>query len=505
MTVSHYKAIVKRYLDQAKRANTHPAKLLVLANLLKELFNVELMEILPGIEKKVGSKIFGIRGSTDLLFRGVIFEIKVDLDKEVEDAKEKLKKYFQALVEAEPEKKFIGIATDVINFKAFTPVIKNGIVTDVEEIDSINLARKEVEESIFWLDSFIFSKDRIRPTADDLKFRFGPGSPTYSIAINVLMELWEEIKHEASTRLKFELWSKNMQIVYGSEPEERAFIDQTYLVTLVKLIVYYRLSGDYTVKVDQIRKALTGEYFTSYGILNLVEEDFFAWILHPKIANRSLKLVCDLAKELLRYDMSQIDEDLFKEIYQEIVRRSERHRIGEYYTPEWLVQLTLKEALKVWFDKNRGRNFPRILDPACGSGTFLCNAIHMAKETLSKMDRESVEILDFILQNIVGIDINPLAVIIVRANYLIALGELLRLGKQIFIPVYVSDSIRLPHITSTYSFTANENVPVYQIAVNKHVIQIPVNVTRERHKLGRFLSVNVTCKCCFKLSPAYVY
>ncbi|RLI46733.1 hypothetical protein DRO64_00460 [Candidatus Bathyarchaeota archaeon] len=273
-----------------------------------------------------------------------------------------------------------------------------------------------------------------------------------------------------------------MEIVYGSRPKEEAFLDQTYLVTLVKLIVYYRLSGDNLVRADQIKRALTGEYFQSYGILNLMEEDFFTWILHPKIADRALVLTCNLAKELLRYDMSQIDEDLFKEIYQEIVKRSERHRIGEYYTPEWLVELTLKEALNIWSERNKDKEAPRILDPACGSGTFLCNAIHMVRNILEKRGKQPTEILDFILNGIVGIDVNPLAVTIARANYLIALGELLRLGRSIIIPVYVSDSIRLPKVRTILSM-----VQVYEVSVNGYKIQVPSEIAKHRYKLGRIL------------------
>lgn len=198
-------------MNEAKQARSHPAKLVVLANLLRE-FGIELTELLPGIEKKVGSKIYGFKGSEDLLFRSVIFEVKVDLNREIDDAKEKLKKYFQAMYEARPEEKHIGIATDVVNFKAYIPVMKNDQVVSISEISSINLSTTSVEEAILWLDSFIFYKPKIRPTADDFKFRFGPGSPTYSLALDILSSLWEEVKAEPNVKLKFDLWTKNMEI-----------------------------------------------------------------------------------------------------------------------------------------------------------------------------------------------------------------------------------------------------------------------------------------------------
>jgi len=396
------------------------------------------------------------------------------------------------LHDMEPGRRHVGIATDVVEFVAYTPVIKNGRVVDLNKISSINIAEASSSESVLWLDSFVFSKPRIRPSATDLRWRFGPDSPTYCVTVDGLTALWDEVKDEKDVALKLNLWAKNMEIVYGGRPEVSAFIDHTYLVTLVKLIVYLRLSGEGVVREDKLVRALTGEYFSAYGIANLIEEDFFAWILHPKIKERALKLVGDVAKELLRYDLSQIDEDFFKEIYQEIVKRSERHRIGEYYTPEWLVELTLKESLELWDSTHKGT--PRILDPACGSGTFLCNAIHMVKERLLKEGKSPGEILDYILDSVVGVDINPLAVVIARANYIVALGELLQLGKRIIIPIYVADSVRIPSVTET--LTERGRVSVYEFRVQApndkgktktYAIQIPKSIASQKTIFGQII------------------
>lgn len=471
-----------KYIEDAKRANTHPAKLLTLSNMLREVFGVELQDLIPGIEKKLGSKVLGVRGSADLMFSNVVFEIKVDLDKEEDDAKQQLKKYFQALYEKYPEMKFVGIATDCIAFKSYLPVIRNELVEDIHDISLIDLSKASVTEAILWLDSFIFSKPKIRATAEDLKWRFGPYSPTYSLAIDVLKSLWSEVEEEKDVKLKLNLWAKNMEIVYGSKPELESFIAHTYLVTLVKLIVYLRLSGDNTAKEEKIKSALSGEYFSSYGIANLIEEDFFAWVLNPKIIEGTLNLTCGLVKELLRYDFSHIDEDFFKEIYQEIVERGERHRIGEYYTPEWLAELTLKEAIELWSKKNEG--LPIILDAYCGSGTFLCNAVHWMKNELINQGETLEKALDVIFDGVVGVDINPLAVIIARANYLIALGDLLKGGKTVIIPIYVSDSIKIPEVKTLWEYHSNENVEIYDIEVNDIHIQIPARVAKHRTTLG---------------------
>ncbi|MEM2550438.1 MAG: N-6 DNA methylase, partial [Nitrososphaerota archaeon] len=478
--------VIKEYMAKASQARTHPAKLVVLTRLLEDLFNVELEELIPGIESRLGSRLWGLRSKrADLIFSNVVFEIKVDLRRELDDAKQQLIKYLQSLHEKEPEGRNVGIATDAIEFKAYAPVLEHGRVVNLEEIGSINIAVATPQESILWLDSFIFSQPRIRPSAQDLKYRFGPGSPTYFIAIDELRRLWREVENEKDVRLKLDLWTRNMEIVYGNKPELDSFIDHTYLVTLVKLIVYLKLSGDSLVKEESIKRALTGEYFSSYGITNLIEEDFFAWIMHPKIAGKALKLFHNVARELLRYDFSQIDEDFFKEIYEEIVERGERHRIGEYYTPEWLVQLILKEVVGLWKEKNKG--FPRILDPACGSGTFLCNAIHVAKEELKNEGRSPDQILEFIIGNVTGVDINPLATIIARANYLIALGELIQSGKSITIPVYVADSIKMPKVLEVIAELTGGYISVCEVDADGHRIQIPKNVILRKGVLNQVL------------------
>ena len=53
--------------------------------------------------------------------------------------------------------------------------------------------------------------------------------------------------------------------------------------------------------------------------------------------------------------------------------------------------------------------------------------------------------LEQVLNNIVGFDLNPLAVISARTNYLLALGDLLEARKgEISIPIYLADSILTP-------------------------------------------------------------
>ncbi len=478
-------SILLKHIRAAKRAHSHEGKRAVFSDLLREVFKIGLEELLPGIEAKLGSKIWGVRGRADLLFSNVVFEFKLNLrdQRELTDALEnKLPKYLQALHEAEPERKHIGIATDSIKFRAYLPTIEKDEVIKLEPIgDELNLEKVTSEEAILWLDSFLFSQLQIKPTAEDIKWRFGLESPTYALSIEKLEAMWKTVESFRDAKLMLDLWAKHMEMVYGSKPDPQAFINQTYLVTLIKLILYLKLGEAKTVKKSEIEKVLIGEFFRNYGILNLIEEDFFTWLIrYSRIKEKAIDLACSLAGELLRYDMTQIDEDLFKEIYQEIVSRSERHKIGEYYTPEWLCELVLRESLDEWKREHEG--IPRILDPACGSGTFLTNAIRLLIEELKARGVESQEAAEQIFGNVIGIDINPLAVIIARANYIL----MFRNGYPTFnvtIPVYIADSIKLPSEVRTEI----KGVEVYSVEVNEHQLHFPVRIASDRAVFGLVL------------------
>jgi len=130
--------------------------------------------------------------------------------------------------------------------------------------------------------------------------------------------------------------------------------------------------------------------------------------------------------------------DLFKPLYQNLFPRPLRHQLGEYYTPDWLARHVLDQV------GYTGEPDQRLLDPACGSGTFLLLALRRWRQQRTKGGHANLE------QPlppgppsfpVVGFDLNPLAVMTARANYLIAMADLLPDGGHVEVPVYLGDSI----------------------------------------------------------------
>lgn len=250
--------------------------------------------------------------------------------------------------------------------------------------------------------------------------------------------------------------------------------------------------------LTELKNLEEGGIFVSLGIMNFLEADYFAWYLDEwddQVANAVISVV----KMLSEYETAtaelepDIIRDLFKRLYQNLVPKKIRHDLGEYYTPDWLAELVLNEVGFTFEDfenigKEHGAFAPfelRLLDPACGSGTFLVLAIKRLREYAREHFLEE-KVLEKITKNVVGFDLNPLAVMASRANYLLALGELIREATSPFeLPVYFADSI-LAKKRSTYAGAE------YALKTTVGEFSIPVNVV-EKGLLGVALSLIEEC------------
>ncbi len=190
-----------------------------------------------------------------------------------------------------------------------------------------------------------------------------------------------------------------------------------------------------------------GSIFRHLNITNFLEGDLFAW--YTSVWTEPIeKLVREMVSRLDDYNPGTLSEDpagsrdLLKKLYQQLFPKSVRHDLGEYYTPDWLAEHVLNEL------GYAGDPDKRLLDPACGSGTFLVMAInHIRKwydENRERCRFDESELGRKILANVIGFDLNPLAVMAARTNYLIAIRDLVGHMDKVEIPVYLCDSIMTP-------------------------------------------------------------
>ena len=86
----------------------------------------------------------------------------------------------------------------------------------------------------------------------------------------------------------------------------------------------------------------------------------------------------------------------------------------------------------------------RVLDPACGSGTFLFHAVRNFLAEAEEGGLDKRYLADEATSHVVGVDIHPVAVIIARVTYLLALAPAVATRDgELFIPVYLGDAMQL--------------------------------------------------------------
>jgi hypothetical protein len=194
----------------------------------------------------------------------------------------------------------------------------------------------------------------------------------------------------------------------------------------------------------QLSAMESGAGFSERGIANFLEADFFSWYLDAWNGPLSAA-IRGVIRGLADFEPAtpvlepEWTRDLLQKLYELLVPKMLRHGLGEYYTPDWLAGYLVD---KTGYDGAPGVRF---LDPACGSGTFLVQAIHRAAHHAEKQDKVGIaEVGRSILNGVVGFDLNPLAVLAARTNYLIAFARFLPYVRPVSIPVYLCDSVLPP-------------------------------------------------------------
>jgi len=418
MSFTEFQPQFQQYLnriEEAKQKKAHHDQLRsIFVGFMSRAFSVDYEEF----ELEKGVTVARVKGFVDALFQDTIFEFKRDLATEREKGLRELSTYLQSL----PGDHF-GILTDGLIFEVYA--LKDG---KLERIDSIVLKMLSADEAFIWFDAFLFSEREITPTSQDIVKRFGDTSAVFNSSVRRLTAMCLAFKDSPAYQVKFNEWDKLLAKAYGhSVARNQLFLRHTYLSILAKLIAYVSLYKE-KPKAKKLREILTGEAFGN--LTNLAEEDFFCWILAPVLEKDAIELLQGLAQHLMVYDLTKVNEDLLKELYENLVDRETKHDLGEVYTPDWLVELTLREA-----NFTTGQH---LLDPACGSGTFLFTAIQLLRE----QGRAGEKLVDEALNNIMGVDVHPLAVTISKVNYVLALTpDLKSYKKAVVIPVYMANSL----------------------------------------------------------------
>jgi type I restriction-modification system DNA methylase subunit len=162
---------------------------------------------------------------------------------------------------------------------------------------------------------------------------------------------------------------------------------------------------------------------------------------------------------LNRFDFAAVDSDIIGTIYNTYVGRKEKREKGQYYTPPEIVNYML-DTIGYTGTNIIGAN-KKLLDPACGSGSFLVTATRRLVDayTSSGLAQEDPSaVLDRIHDNLYGFDLNPFACYLAEVNLLIQVLDLVKLAhdkgqrpQMKPFHIYNTDALERPRLVNYYA------------------------------------------------------
>lgn len=442
-------------------------------------------------------------GRLDAVVNNIIIEYKhntkLKSKKQISSAFEQVKDYLIALDKNEGVK-YDAILTDGTKIAYFQFVgdvvcntsLRNLTASDIDRIIKaiLNNQSKKFEPSNIVKD-FSISSNSESASKTIAKILYKQLSDEITEKSNMLYSEWKELMHLSVEdngksgdieKRRTDLSEIFKSSITDTEKEYKAlFALQTTYAIIVKLIAckvvdklnfnedthdYHDLST-LTYEKTQVffQKMEDGYSYTSMGIRNFLEGDFFSWYADSRQWSEDFwSNIKEIITTLDEYSSFSLNVkynpvDVFKDLYMSIIPQSIRHSMGEYFTPEWLADGVITEALRTISNKEWSA-----IDPCCGSGIFI---IALIKKVVGDIninelsENEKKELLQSILDRIHGIDINPLSVLSARVSYYIAIHQFGDV-EDIEIPIFLGDSAIVP-ISKTidgidcYYYSINNN------------------------------------------------
>lgn len=380
---------------------------------------------------------FGFRRRIDIEAGSCLIEVKRDLSagNVLADAIDQLSDYL-TLRQNETGCRYVGILTDGMEWRCFRLSGDSGATLPREvSVFKFSSSSPDVESFLIWLEGVLATARDVPATAREIGRRLGAESSAYELDRDTLLELFDLHRDHPAVLMKRRLWARLLTTALGTqfEDSDELFVEHTYLVNTAEVIAHAIVGFD----VGSIAPAslLSGGKFEESGISGVIESDFFDWVAHVP---RGEVFVRSLARRVARFRWQEVGGDVLKILYESVITALTRKRLGEYYTPDWLAEKIVTTTIDQPLEQ-------RVLDPACGSGTFL---FHAARRYLAAADESGLPLdkaLAGLTQHVFGLDLHPVAVTLARVTYLLAIGsDRLRSSERgaIQVPVYLGDAVQ---------------------------------------------------------------
>lgn len=312
-----------------------------------------------------------------------------------------------------------------------------------------------------------------------------------------------EVGHKRSAKINV-LTDKYGVDAERINPSKLLFAIESYYVLKLRLIAYMALlkGRSKTISLRNnvvragepnglMRRLFRHEVFAELGVQNYGGAELFSWVTsvldEGTVASVQRETIDEIQRQAHHYAFD--GRDHVRDLFHRLVPKEFRHSIGAYYTPDWLADYILQEV-----DYTKGGKYSELtylLDPQCGSGTFLISALSKAYKVANQEEVTATQWRDFLENRICGFEIDPVAVIAAKTNLILFASKLsqenkLNLNQPLRLPIYLCDSIYSAEVENGVSSALFDEGLVRAIKIGRTIYSLPSKVAQDRKSWDEF-------------------
>ncbi len=478
--------VISDYLERIAPLTGEVARSVLLTALLETLLGLQarfLEDHEPDAERyvRVRHKDTVLVGVAENLFGNVIVEVESDLrqTRRLDEAQVQLRRYLACLWSNKPpaqRERFLCLATDGVRFAVYAPSVlepDRDTIVPLEVslicLDRLDAGAGSPSELYRWLDRHLCRLDPLLPTPASIISDLGLQSYAFQIARQRLLRLWDRQQERSDFRAVRAVWESALAEAYGGQVgDDELFVRQTYLAAALRLAAWARFWPDEPLNDDLLRGIVGGSFFREQRLDNFLCADVFGWPFGSEGNGALTGLARSLAGLWRSYDLAELGAEPLKALYAQLAEPWTGRDARQGPAPSWLVERMVSQVL----DK---RATASLLDPCCGTGAFLVQAIGHKRRVMG----DSLDTLAHIQQAVVGCDVHPLAVTMAQVSYVLALGDLVALRTaRLTVPVYLTNALRVPEYTRQGGMTLvadglRAQAPGYSLTLDGETVVLP--------------------------------
>lgn len=429
-----------------------------------------------------------VSGSIDVYVDSTVIEFEKDLRSIplYHHGLDQVKEYCAArIVAGDNISKIYGVLSDTINWYFYSIIPTPGLAPsaytalniNLNQVDTLSITAADVNNSRLLgniLERYLGRKEVRKLTAEFLAEDFGLDT-TWGIKY-----LSDSKSFVDSMRTSMPAYSSMIQDIWqhfveGIDMSMSAHIDsyvyEFYIASLAKLLCANILTNRALHSSDNdLVDIVSGEYFQRLGYSNFVEYDYFGWINEHLLGSSFIDSLRKIQEDLSIYDYSVTPGgDIFGKLLSQLSIDTKRILLGQELTPPWLSEALVENVYSLLEDNE----IPRFIDMCCGSGSMIIATIKLCSRLMSSMPLTEDEQYKLISSCALGIDIDPLAVLLAKINWVIHTQSYCSSRSEIVIPIYHADSLFISSPVSANPHSYTLDLDGYNVTLPRFLLESP--------------------------------